>query len=141
MLVRVRIVVPERLTDEERELYTRLLEIEGREEGQGLLLGRHRQDERVGEGMGAPLALSAIFHFLDAFVRAPARKMRLTSRLQRCYSHSATDRPGPAKNHATPGTDFVGISPPGEGLTGRTTFRRNEVRPPSGGEGGAAPLP
>jgi len=29
MLVRVRIVVPERLTDEERELYTRLLEIGG----------------------------------------------------------------------------------------------------------------
>jgi len=29
MLVRVRIVVPERLTEEERELYERLLEIEG----------------------------------------------------------------------------------------------------------------
>ncbi len=30
MLVRVRIVVPDRLTDEERELYTRLLEMEGK---------------------------------------------------------------------------------------------------------------
>ena len=30
MLVRVRIVVPERLTEEERELYGRLLELEGK---------------------------------------------------------------------------------------------------------------
>jgi len=53
MLVRVRIVAPGRLSEEGREPHTRLLEIEGREEGQGLLSGRRRQDERVDEVRGA----------------------------------------------------------------------------------------